>query len=206
MVITYHEAGFFKVSFGSTTLAFNPIAKESSYRQSTMAADIALISCWHPDFNGVASVSRGSAEPFVIDGPGAYEVGDVTVRGFGVPTTYDGEARFNTIYDVQLEGMHLVMLGPLASGELGNDILGSLGAIDVLFTPIGDGDVLSPSEASKLSVKLEARCVIPMLYDDAALKAFLKEESAESTTPTEKLTLKQRDVATMEGAIAVLTP
>lgn len=206
MVITYHGAAFFKVTFGSTTLAFNPIAKSSSYKSSTMGADIAFVSCWHPDFNGVENVSRGGADPFVISGPGAYEIGDVTIRGFGVTTKYDGEERYNTIYDVELEGMHLVFLGALAGAELDTSILGALHEIDILFTPIGDGDVLSPSEASKLAVKLEAKCVIPMLYDDAALQTFLKEESAESTTPVDKLTLKQRDVAGMEGDIAVLKP
>jgi hypothetical protein len=37
-----------------------------------------------------------------------------------------------------------------------------------------------------------------------ALKAFLKEESAEDSKPVDKLTLKKKDVDAMEGEIAVL--
>lgn len=58
-------------------------------------------------------MSFGAKVPFVIDGPGEYEVGDVTVRGYGTETTYEGVTRFNTIYQVTLEGINLVFLGRL---------------------------------------------------------------------------------------------
>ncbi|MEX0917798.1 MAG: MBL fold metallo-hydrolase [Candidatus Paceibacterota bacterium] len=204
MVITYHGGQCFKVSFGDTTLAFDPIAKDSKLPVSKFGSDIALISIWHPNMNGTSQVTHGNKEPFVISGPGAYEVGEVTVLGFSVKTTYEGRERYNTIYQVQLEGMNIVFLGALGSPELDPSILESLGDIDILFIPIGGGDVLEVPQASKLAVKLEARLVIPMHYDEKALKAFLKEESADDVKPVEKLTLKKRDVVGMEGEIAVL--
>ena len=204
MVISYHGGEFFKVSFGSTTLAFNPIGKKSKLSPVKFGSDAAFISLWNDDFNGVENVKHGNKDPFVVDGPGEYEIGLVTARGFGVKTTYDKEERFNTIYQVRLEEMNMVFLGALSNPEIDPKILSELGDIDILFVPIGGGDVLEVPQASKLAVKLEAKLVIPMHYDAVALKAFLKEEGNESVKPVDKLTLKRKDVSVMEGEVAVL--
>jgi L-ascorbate metabolism protein UlaG (beta-lactamase superfamily) len=158
----------------------------------------------HPDFDGREQVVHGTREPFVVEGPGEYEIGEVTARGYGVPTKYDGKDRVNTIYQVVLESMNMVFLGALNDPEIDPKVLGELGNIDILFVPIGGGDVLEVPQASKLAVKLEAKLVIPMHYDAQALKAFLKEEGSEDTKPVEKLTLKKKDVEVMTGEIAVL--
>lgn len=204
MVITYHGGQCFKVSFGGTTLAYNPISKQSKLTAAKFGADVALVSLWHPDFNGVAQVAHGNKQPFIIDGPGEYEVGELTVRGFGVETTYDTAPHYNTIYQVTMEDMNLVFLGSLGSEEIDNEILRELGEIDILFLPIGGGDLLSVPQASKLAVKLEANLVIPMHYDTATLKTFFKEESKESLKPVEKLTIKRKEVQAMSGEVVVL--
>lgn len=204
MVITYHGGQCFKVSFGDTTLAFDPISKKSKLSPVKFGADVAFISMHHPNFVGSEQVTHGNKKPFVVDGPGEYEIGDVTARGFGVKTIYDKEERWNTIYQVQLEGMNMVFLGALGDPEIDNKILGELGDIDILFIPIGGGDVLEVPQASKLAVKLEARLVIPMHFDEKALAVFLKEEGVQNGKPQDKLTLKKKDVTEMEGDIAVL--
>lgn len=204
MVITYHGGQCFKVTFGDLTLVFNPISKQSTHSAVKFGADIAFVSLNHPDFNGIEEVTYGERAPFVISGAGEYEVGDVTAQGFGVETVYEKEKRYNTIYRVTLEGMNLVFLGALNTGTLDTKILEAFGDIDILFVPIGGGDVLDVPAASALGVKLEARLIIPMHYDAPALKAFLKEEGAEGTKPQEKLTIKKKDVSTMEGEIVVL--
>ncbi len=140
----------------------------------------------------------------MVNGPGEYEIGEVTARGYGVETTYEGKKRFNTIYQVTLEGMNIVFLGALGEPDIDPKILGEFGDIDILFVPIGGGDVLEVPQASKLAVKLEAKCVIPMHYDQPALKAFLKEESAETVKPIDKLTIKKKDVLAMDGDVIVL--
>ena len=204
MVITYHGGQCFKVSFGDTTLAFNPISKKSKLPESKFGSDVAFVSLWHPDFNGVEQVSHGNKEPFVVNNPGEYEIGTVTARGFGVETTYAKEKTFNTIYQVRLEDMNIVFLGALSNPEIDPKILGELGDIDILFVPIGGDEVLEVPQASKLATKLEAKIIIPMHYDAAALKAFLKEEGSESVKPVEKLTLKRKDVVGQSGEVMVL--
>jgi len=204
MVITYNGGQCFKVSHGDTTLAFDPISKKSKLTSVKFGSDVALVSMRHPDFNGTDEVTHGNKQPVIIDGPGEYEVGDIKACGFGVRTTYDKKEHFNTIYQVQMEGMNLVFLGALGDPDIDGKILGELGSIDILFVPVGGGDVLEAPQASKLGVKLEARCVIPMNYDKTALEVFLKEEGAQDVKSIEKLTIKKKDVAEMTGEIVVL--
>lgn len=204
MVISYHGGQCFKVSFGETTLAFNPISKKSKFDPVKFGSDVAFVSLWHPDFNGVEQVAHGNKEPIVIDTPGEYEMGTVTARGFGVKTIYDKKEAFNTIYQVKMEEMNLVFLGALGDPEIDPKILGELGDIDILFLPIGGGELLSVPQASKLAVKLEAKVIIPMHYDAATLKLFLKEESQENLKPVDKLTLKRKEVSTMSGEVVVI--
>jgi len=189
MVITHHGGQCFKVSHGDTTLVFDPIGKGSTLSPIKFGADVALVSLRHPNFNGVAQVAYGNKDPFAITGPGEYEVGDVTVRGFGVKTTYEGEERYNTIYQVLMEKLNLVFLGALSEPDIDATILGELGDIDVLFVPIGGGDVLEVPQAAKLAVKLEAKCVIPMHFDKQALDAFRKESVEKAGKTVDKLTL-----------------
>jgi L-ascorbate metabolism protein UlaG (beta-lactamase superfamily) len=204
MVITHHGNQFFKITFGDTTLAFDPIAKTAKAATTKFGADIAFISLNHPDCNGVEQVSHGAKEPFVVFGPGEYEFGNVTARGYGVKTTYDEEERYTTIYQVRLEDINMIFLGALGTADIDPKILGEFGEVDILFVPIGGGDVLDVPAASKLAVKLEAKLIIPMHYTSAALQAFLKEIGAEGVSPVDKLTLKKKEVSEMEGEVRVL--
>jgi len=204
MVISYHGGQCFKVSFGDTTLAFNPISKQSKLPEVKFGSDAAFVSFWHPDFNGVDQVAHGNKQPFVADTPGEFEIGSVVARGFGVKTSYDKGEGYNTIFQVRLEEMNLVFLGALGDPEIDPKILGELGDIDILFIPIGGGDVLGVPQAAKLANKLEAKLIIPMSYDATALNTFLKEESKDGLKPVDKLTIKRKDVSLMEGEVVVL--
>lgn len=206
MIITYNTLESFKVQFGDTVLAFNPVSKESKLPVSSYGADIALVSVNHPDMNGVGAVSRGDKEPFVVNGPGEYEFANVFIRGFISKSNYDGVERINTIYLVTLEEMRICFLGALGSADLSSDVLEEMGDVDILFVPIGGKGVLTPQEASKIGVSLESRIVIPMHYDDASLKAFLKEEGESGVKPSDKLTVKKKDIADKEGEIVLLSP
>jgi L-ascorbate metabolism protein UlaG (beta-lactamase superfamily) len=207
MVISYMGGECFKITQGNLTLAFNPPSKDSSLKSSKFGSDIVLVSNDHEDFNGVENASFGDREPFVIKGPGEYEVKEVAVRGFGSETGHGGEKGINTIYGVSLEGMNLVFLGALASPDIPQAAKQELDDIDILFIPVGGNGVLSPADAAKLAVSLEPKAVIPMHYGELggkdALKTFLK-EAGESVSPVEKLTVKKKDLDGKEGEIIVL--
>lgn len=205
MVITHHGGQFFKITFGDITLAFDPISKQSKLASTKFGADIAFVSINHPDFNGIDQVTHGNKAPHVVKGAGEYEFGQVTARGFGVKTTYDGIERFNNIYQVRLEDTNIIFLGALGSAEIDPKILGELGDIDILFVPIGGGNVLDVPAATKLAVKLEAKLIIPMHFDKTSLTAFLKEIGSEAALKTDKLTIKKKEISELEGEVRVIT-
>lgn len=215
MIITYQGIEFFKVQFGDTVLAFNPISKESKFKSSRFFADIALISSNHLDFNGAENLSYNGKDPFIISGPGEYEVKGVFVKGYPAKTVYDLPAgkeaesyKINTIYTVLLEGITLCFLGALSDEKLSSEFLESIEDIDVLFLPIGDSGVLDAKRANKLAVSLSPKIIIPMHYGEVgikdALKIFTKEASSEGTKPIDKLTLKKKDLEGKEGEVVVL--
>lgn len=200
MVITHHGGQCFKVTFGDTTLLFDPPSKESKLSPVRFGADITLISKQHPDFNGAKEDS------FVVNGPGAYEKDGVVIRGFLSKSEHGGPEGLNTIYVVELEGMALVFLGALSDDTLPADAKEVLDEVDILFVPIGGGGVLDADRAHKLAVKLEASVIIPMHYegvgDKDALKAFTKDGVEK---PIDKLTLKKKDLVGRKGDIMVLS-
>lgn len=212
MILTFHEGACIRAQAGDTTVVFGPVSKASkNFKPTNFGADVAFISLDHPDMNGAEEAGRGGKQPFIISGPGEYEVKDITATGFPSGSKYGGEPKTNTVYSVHFDGLSVMYLGALGDLDLPSEI-SEMDAPDVLIIPIGGAGALSPSEAQKLAVKLEARIVVPVLYDlpargaqagDKSLKQFLK-EAGENVKPVEKLTLKPRDVVGKESEVVVL--
>lgn len=207
MIITYLGGEFFKVQFGDTTLAFNPISKDSKLKSSRFGADIVFVSTNHPDFNGIEQVTHGDKKPFVVSGPGEYEVKEIFIKGLASESKYGGKDLVNTIYTVSLENMNICFLGAINNNELKTETVEALDEIDILFVPIGGEGVLEPTKAYKMAVSLEPKIIIPMHYGDVggkdALRLFLK-EAGENPKPEPKLTLKRKDLEGKEGDVVVL--
>jgi len=212
MIITYHGVDFFKVSFGDTTIAVNPISKDSKLKSTKFGSDITLVSLNSPEHNGADVTSRGEKESFIINGPGEYEISGVFIKGFLSKSTYGtkGEVsdRINTIYTVALEGMNFCFLGQLSDEKLDSDTKEAIDGIDVLFVPIGGEGVLDPAVAHKLAVQFSPKIIIPAHFgevgDKTALKVFLKEAGEENVKPVDKLTIKRKDLEGKEGEVIVL--
>ena len=194
-----------KVTAGDTTLVFGPVSKKSkSLKPTNFGADVAFVSLNHPDMNGSEEAGRGDKQPFVISGPGEYELMGVTAAGFPSKSTYGGEERINTTYAVTFDGLSLFYMGALSDTALPEELL-EMESPDILIIPIGGEGVLSPSDAHKLAVKLEAKIVIPMHYDDKSLRTFLKESGSEGTNAEDKFTVKPKDVVGKENEVVLLS-
>ena len=208
MIITYLGGAFVKVQFGDTVLAFNPISKDSKLKPAKFGADVVLVSVNHEDMNGVDQVSFGEKKPFIISGPGEYEIKQVFIKGLPSKTSYGGEDRINTIYTVALEGMNICFLGAVNTVELPKETDEAIEAVDILFVPIGGEGSLNPTNAYKLAVSLEPKIIIPILYDEnkskETLKAFLK-EAGDNPKPESKLTLKKKDLEGKEAEVMIVT-
>lgn len=202
MIITNHGKQFFKIQQGDTVIAINPISRDSKeFNKVKFGSNIVLVTTNHPDFNGVENATYGDNEPFIVDSPGEYEINDIFVTGFETKSLIDGKEYYNTVYKIRFEGMVIVFCGSI-SDVLESKIKEQIQEPDVLFVPIQGNNTISPAQAHKLATSLEAHAVIPMDYDEANLKYFLK-ESGENPKPIDKITLKKKDFSDMKGEVFI---
>lgn len=208
MVIQKVGAHCFKFSAGPVTVALNPPGGKSKLKVNKFGSDLVLVSMRNPDWDGAETATHGEKEPFVIHGPGAYEVGDITVSGFGSQTTYGGDELEvgNTVYVFTMDGIRVVALGALSSTKLPQDLRAELDDIGIALVPVGDG-TLDPKAAHELMVTLEPKIIIPYGVGpdgDKAVAAFCKAEG-ETPKSEEKLTIRAKEVAAKDGEVVLLS-
>jgi len=173
-------------------LVFNLPSKKSDFKAPRFHANIVFVSQEHKDYNGfedVPSKEKGG-QPFLINTPGEYEIGGVTVKGIGASNS-------NTIFVVNLENISLCHLGPFNEKELGLEARELLSNVDVLFAP-ADGEML------KTINQIEPKIIIPAYTEGKQLKSFLESLSQEKTAPVEKLTFKKKDISNKKEEVIVL--
>ena len=205
MIITYFGKQFFKIQQGEMVLAFNPVSKSSKTGiAGHFGADIAFITTNHPDYNGAEQLSHGDRIPFVISGPGDYEVKEIFIKGMMSNAELAGKKYINTIYSLSVDDINIVFLGALSDPEISKEARGEINEPDILFVPVGNKGLLDAKQSAKLASSLEPKMIIPMDYDSASLKAFLKEIGEEKAEVADKLTLKRKDLENKEGEVVVL--
>jgi len=128
-------------------------------------ADLLLVTHEHADHNAVEVVGgdpvliRSSAGTFA-DTP----VGEVV----GVASEHDAVAGTqrgaNVMYAFTLDGVRVAHLGDFGQSILRGEQAAALGAIDLLFVPVGDGPTIGASLAHEIAGTLGARWVVPMHY------------------------------------------
>lgn len=210
MIITYFGKQFFKIGQGEMVLAFNPVSKNSKSGISAhFGADIGLITTNHPDYNGVDQLSHGDRTPFIISGPGDYEVKEIFVKGVMTNAQISGKKYINSIYCLTVDGIDITFLGALSDIEISKDAREAIEEPDILFIPVGgkgakESGGLDIKDSAKLASSLEPKIIIPMDYDEGTLKLFLKELGEEKAEVVDKLTLKRKDLEGKESEVVVL--
>ncbi|MEK9143366.1 MAG: MBL fold metallo-hydrolase [Patescibacteria group bacterium] len=214
MDITSLGHSSFKLRGKSATVVTDPFAGMTvgmPFPKHT-ASDIVTVSHWHDDHNAI-SVVEGS--PFVISGPGEYEIKGVGIVGIGVyHDDVKGQKRGkNTIYRIEIDGISFVHLGDLGH-ELSASEVDSLDGVDVLFVPTGGVYTIDPAQASKVVHEIEPTIVIPMHYNRPGMNqkifaglvgvdAFLKEMGKTEVAPQPKLSIT-KDKLPEEMQVVVL--
>lgn len=209
MIVTYHGKQFIKVQHGDTILALNPISKDSKSEKkpTKFGSDICMISINHPDYNGVENASYAGKDPFVIKGPGEYEIGDLYIQGFLSNIKIDKEDYINTIYSFGIDNIQTWFLGSLDSPDVDKSVLEYVEEVDLLFISINEDSGVGPVEAAKVIKMFSPKLVVPIDYgevSDKNLKAFLKEMGQENIKAEDKLTIKRKDLDGKAGEVFVL--
>lgn len=201
MVITYLGNSYFKLTLGDLTIAINPPSK--ALKPARFGADIALITTNRPEGNDPETVTLGDKQPFVIDGPGSYEVKGLLFTGAPSKTTGGDDSLINTVYGFELDGIKIAFLGACSDDKaLSPEAKEIATNADLVFVPVGN----DPTTAYKAATAYDPNLIIPYHYETGTLARFLKEGGQEKVSPEEKATLKRRDLDGKEGVIVVLSP
>ena len=211
MTINWYGHSCFKITNqgGHLTLITNPFNKSIGLSPPRGNADIAAVSRDCEEYNNIKAISGA---PFIINGPGEYEIKNIRV--VGVSSFLDSSAQknttakgakkkkgFNTIYLIEIDKIRICHLGDLEQERLTDRQLETIGQVDILIAPIGGGDTIGAKEAAKISKQIEPQIIIPARYKLPGLKEnlagvdeFLKEMGVEEKTSVNKLTLKKKDL------------
>lgn len=168
MKITWHGRSCFKLLVKSNnndkiTILIDPFDKETGLNPPRGSADIVLITHDHHDHNNLKAVS---GTPFVINGPGEYDVKGVAIRGvYSYHDNSKGSERgINTIYVIEAEDMEICHLGDLGQEELADEQLDKIGEVDILMVPVGGTYTINGEGAVKIINQIEPSVAIPMHY------------------------------------------
>jgi len=163
-------------SFGITTAAGVTIITDPytvggydgalAYKGGWPRADVVLQSHTHPDHTG----GKVPGNPVVIATSGAHQVKGITFRG--VVTGHDAsggrERGANNVFAFEADGLKVAFMGDLGH-VLSAAQVDEIGAVDVLFVPVGGHFTIDAAAATKVAEQLKARVVIPMHYRTPAI-------------------------------------
>lgn len=190
-------------------IVIDPFDESIGLKVPKLTADIVLITHSHHDHNNVKAVS---GNPFIVNGPGEYEVKGVFIQGIDShhDSSFGKERGLNTIYIIKTEEMQICHLGDFGQKELTSEQVEQIGNIDILILPIGGVYTISAKEAKGIISQIEPKIIIPMHYQIPKLKIklddldkFLKVVGIKTIEPQNKLSIKKGDLS-QEAKIIVL--
>jgi len=176
MEIKFLGHSSFEIKGKDTTVVTDPFdPKKVGFPFPKVEADIVTVSHDHGDHNfveGVGSLPAGrQGDPFVISGPGEYEVQGVRV--FGISAFHDdkkgAERGKTTLYLIEMDDLSLIHLGDLGH-KLEHDQVEELNSVDVLMIPVGGVYTINAETAAEVVAQLEPYIVLPMHYQTPNLK------------------------------------
>lgn len=166
--VTWYGQAFFEIDANDgkrvvidpydTTLFKYPIPRG-------LTANVLLVTHEHKDHNFVSLIG---GDPYIIrseKGVGKFTHDGITVTG---TATYHDEHQGkdrgkNTVYSFTVDGIRFCHLGDLGH-ILSPEQLKSIGAVDVLFVPVGGFFTLDPSKVDLVINALNPKIVVPMHY------------------------------------------
>jgi L-ascorbate metabolism protein UlaG (beta-lactamase superfamily) len=158
-------------------------------------------------------VSDNNARLF-IEGPGEYEIGEVSVKGTSATRHLDTSAdeAVSTLYRLEIGEVRIAIIGNIAS-KVSEDQLESIGVVDIVIIPVGGrGYTLDAVDATTIVRQIDPRIVIPVHYADDVLsyevsqddlELFIKELAAPVETVGAKY--KVKSAATIPQVLTVVT-
>ena len=139
MEITWYGHSCFRLAERSmATVVTDPYDhREVGLEALKLKADIVTVSHNKPGHNNLGAVK---GEPYIISGPGEYEVGGVFITGIqtnGLTKKDEGQPR-NTLYVIEYNGINIVHLGAMDRVPSQTEVE-ALGPVHIALVPVGGG-------------------------------------------------------------------
>jgi L-ascorbate metabolism protein UlaG (beta-lactamase superfamily) len=149
---------------------YKPGAFGLDYDPPAETADVVTVSHGHEDHNNVAAVK---GNPQVVSGAGVHKAKGVEFKG--VPTSHDeasgAQRGSNTVYCFSLDGVRICHLGDLGH-KLSDKTIAEIGAVDVLFVPVGGNFTIDARGANGVVDSLRPKIAIPMHFQNERCPKF----------------------------------
>ena len=129
-------------------------------------------------------VVNDEAARLQVEGPGEYEIGDVSIRGISATRHLDTSADepISTIYRIEIGDVRIAVFGNIMP-KLNEDQLEEIGIVDILIIPVGGGGyTLDATSAATIVRQIEPKVVIPVHYADSALKYEVPQDTLDTFT------------------------
>lgn len=168
------------------------------YTFPSISTQILTVSHDHFDHNYVAALQ--GYEQLINAATGSYTYGDVKIEGLFSwhDTTQGSERGPNTIYTYEINKIKICHLGDLGH-ELSDELISSIGEVDVLMIPVGGFFTINSEEAIKVINSINSKIVIPMHYTTDASREIFGEYLTTVDDFTSKIQLKGWEIESVDN-------
>ncbi|MGQ9909796.1 MAG: MBL fold metallo-hydrolase [Candidatus Flexifilum sp.] len=162
MDITWYGHSCFRIAErGKIAVVTDPFAESIGLAAPRLKADVVTISHDVPGHNALEMIRT---QPYVLRGPGEYEIGGVFITGIAMHTVGDAGAQLNVAYLFDYDSLTVLHLGDLAHVP-DQSVIEELGQVNVLLVPVGGGNGLKAAQAAEVVALIEPDFIIPMHYE-----------------------------------------
>lgn len=194
MEIQYYGANCLTISYMKTRIVIDDNLEDFNKKGITKDLDIIL---------STQKLKKDFSLQLSIDGPGEYEIGDLTVVGIE-SSSFTNNQEMTTMYKLSNSEISVLVTGKIY-GELNEKQKELIGNIDVMIVPMGNnGLTLDPIQGLKLIKDLEPGIIIPthfksdkIIYpvEQVSINEIIDQLGMEIKESTPKLKIKRQDLS-----------
>ena len=129
-----------------------------------VSADVLLITHEHFDHNAAEVIAGDPVTLRSTAGRLESPLGEVIAVASEHDASAGTERGPNTIFSFALGGLRLCHFGDFGQSSLREEQAAAIGAVDLLFVPVGAGPTIGAEEAAAIAARLEAHWIVPMHY------------------------------------------
>jgi L-ascorbate metabolism protein UlaG (beta-lactamase superfamily) len=218
MRVEWHGQSAFSLRGKETTVFIDPFADMSMLEDRGVQwdyppieagpVDLLLVTHEHLDHNGIEAIEGQPELLRAMAGRHDSQLGEIV----GVASEHDEEAGSergpNTIFAFELDGLRVVHFGDFGQSRLRPEQAAAIGAVDLLFLPVGGGPTIGGAMAAEIARELDPAWVVPMHYRTPKIGFLESEEEFAAAMPeVERLESAAFDTADLRrgaGPVAVV--